>query len=259
MNVNPDIVLSANTLEKSFGALKANDQFSLQLRRGEIHGLIGPNGAGKTTAISLLAGEHMPDTGTIQFFGKDITRLSTSQRARLGIARSNQITSVLPDFTALENIALALWTHKGHGFRFFRAANRDALVMKEAHVCLQKVGLDDVCSTKVIELSHGQQRLLELAIVLAQKPKLLLLDEPMAGMGQEGAERISTILQPLKGRVTMLLVEHDMDAVFALADRITVLVEGAPIATGTPDEIRSNKQVQAAYLGDSRGGKHAEA
>ncbi len=249
MTGDHDIVLSAHSLRKTFGALNANDNFSLELRQGEIHGLIGPNGAGKTTAISLLAGEQVPDEGEIIYLGSDITGLKTAQRAKLGIARSNQITSILPQFTVLENIALALWTHKGHGFHFFQPAANDHEVMKQAHLQLEKMGLDDVSSTKAITLSHGQQRLLELAIVLAQKPKLLLLDEPMAGMGQEGAERISSILAPLKGQVTMLLVEHDMDAVFALADRITVMVEGTAIATGKADEIRANKQVQTAYLG----------
>jgi len=251
MSSNHDIVLSVRSLRKTFGALNANDNFSLELRQGEIHGLIGPNGAGKTTAISLLAGEQMPDEGEIIYLGSDITGLKTSQRAKLGIARSNQITSILPQFTVLENIALALWTHKGHGFHFFQPAANDHEVMKQAHLQLEKIGLDDVSSTKAITLSHGQQRLLELAIVLAQKPKLLLLDEPMAGMGQEGAERISNILAPLKGKITMLLVEHDMDAVFALADRITVLVYGRVIATGSPSAIRSNKAVKQAYLGDT--------
>ena len=246
-----DPILSVRSLRKSFGALNANDNFSLEIAQGEIHGLIGPNGAGKTTAISLLAGEQTPDEGQIFFLGEDITARSVSQRARLGIARSNQITSILPQFTVLENVALALWSHQGHGFRFFRAASSDHEVMKKAHLQLEALDLDQVAFVRANELSHGQQRLLELAIVLAQRPKLLLLDEPMAGMGSEGAEHISSMLEPLKGKVSMLLVEHDMDVVFALADRITVMVEGTPIATGTPDEIRTNKLVKIAYLGEA--------
>ncbi len=243
-------LLQVNGLVKSFGALRASDDISLDVRPGEIHALIGPNGAGKTTAINQLSGEMIPDQGTIHFNGQDVTALPVDQRARLGLARSYQITSIFPAFTALENVALAVQSTQGHNFRFWKAARADTTRTAPAHDILKTVGLGALANTVSGALAHGQQRQLELAMALATNPKMLLLDEPMAGMGPEESRRMTDILLPLKDRLGILLVEHDMDVVFALADRITVLVLGKPIATDTPENIRANEQVRAAYLGE---------
>jgi branched-chain amino acid transport system ATP-binding protein len=243
-------LLSTHALVKRFGGLLATDNVSLEVRPGEIHALIGPNGAGKTTLVGQLTGTLAPDSGTIHFAGRDVTRLPTHARVQLGLARSFQITSVLREFTALDNVALAVQAHQGHSFRFLADAGRDERLRAPARERLDAVGLGARADTHAAALSHGEQRQLEIAMALAGDPKLLLLDEPMAGMGVEESQRMVELLLSLKGKRAMLLIEHDMDAVFALADRITVLVYGRAIASGTPEEIRAHPEVRTAYLGD---------
>ncbi|MFO1082386.1 MAG: ABC transporter ATP-binding protein [Reyranellaceae bacterium] len=245
-----EALLVTDRLIKRFGGLVATDLVSIDVRPGEIHALIGPNGAGKTTLVSQLTGNLQPDSGTIRFAGRDITRLPLHARARLGLARSFQITSVLREFTALDNVALAVQAQAGHSFRFLADARRDPRLREPARQRLAEVGLAARADTPAAVLSHGEQRQLEIAMALAGDPSLLLLDEPMAGMGVEESQRLVAFLEGLKGRRAMLLVEHDVEAVFRLADRITVLVYGRAIATGTPDEIRGNPEVRRAYLGD---------
>ena len=243
-------ILKVDNLVKHFGGIVATDQLSLDIERGEIHALIGPNGAGKTTLVTQLSGMMQPDSGTVEFDGQDITRLSTAQRSQLGMARSFQITSVLPNFTALANVAMAVQSRAGHSFRFWRAAENDPALITPAREMLEKVGLGGGAETLAANLAHGEQRQLELAMVLATQPKLLLLDEPTAGMGPEDSAWTASFLNQLKGEYSILLIEHDMDTVFTVADRITVLVYGRAIATGTPEEIRNNPEVRNAYLGD---------
>ena len=243
-------LLSTESLVKRFGGLAATDGLSLSVAEGELHALIGPNGAGKTTLIGQLSGELTPDSGTILFDGRDVTRLPVHKRAQRGLARSFQITSIFPSFTALDNVALAVQAHAGHSFRFWRDAARDRRLAEPARAVLERVGLGARADTRADALAHGEKRQLELAMALATGPKLLLLDEPMAGMGPEDSARMVELLQELKGGVTILLVEHDMDADFALADRITVLVRGKDLASGTPAEIRNDPAVREAYLGD---------
>jgi branched-chain amino acid transport system ATP-binding protein len=215
--------------------------------------VIGPNGAGKTTLVHLLSGMLRPDAGDILFEGRDITRLSAPARVNQGLARSFQITSIFRDFTVLENVMLSVQAGQGHSFRFWAPAAGDESLRGPAREFLEKVGLGDRLDVLAGNLAHGEQRQLEIAISLATHPRLLLLDEPMAGMGPEESQGMIDFLKALKGEYTMLLIEHDMDAVFALADRITVLVYGRAIATGTPDEIRGDAAVRAAYLGDDAG------
>jgi branched-chain amino acid transport system ATP-binding protein len=243
-------LLATSGLIKRYGGLLATDNVSIDVLPGEIHALIGPNGAGKTTLVGQLTGNVQPDAGTIRFDGHDITRLPTHARARLGLARSFQITSVLREFTALDNVALAVQAHRGHSFRFLGDVRRERPLRERALAGLEAVGLGARAGVRASSLSHGEQRELEIAMALAGDPKLLLLDEPMAGMGIEESARMVAFLQGLKGRHAMLLIEHDMDAVFALADRVTVLVYGRAIATGTPAEIRANEAVREAYLGE---------
>ncbi|SMH57107.1 ABC transporter ATP-binding protein [Azospirillum agricola] len=245
-------LLEARALVKRFGGLNATDRLSLSVAKGELHALIGPNGAGKTTLIGQLSGELKPDEGRILFDGRDVTALPVHKRAQRGLARSFQITSVFPSFTALDNVALAVQAHAGHSFRFWRDAARDRRLSDPARAVLERVGLGPRGNTPASALAHGEKRQLELAMALATGPKLLLLDEPMAGMGPEESARMVRLLAELKGGVTILLVEHDMDAVFALADRITVLVRGAALATGAPAAIRADAAVREAYLGDER-------
>ena len=245
-----EALLRTDRLIKRFGGLLATDSVSLEVRPGEIHALIGPNGAGKTTLVAQLTGLLAPDSGTIEFAGHDITRLATPARARLGLARSFQITSVLREFSVLDNVALAVQAHAGHSFRFLADVRADRAMRDPARRLLDDVGLADRAALRAAALSHGEQRQLEIAMALAGDPKLLLLDEPMAGMGVEESQRMVGFLRTLRGRRALLLIEHDMDAVFALADRITVLVYGRAIASGTPDEIRANAEVRQAYLGD---------
>jgi branched-chain amino acid transport system ATP-binding protein len=246
-------LLATNRLIKRFGGLLATDSVSIDVRPGEIHALIGPNGAGKTTLVGQLTGNLKPDSGTIRFAGRDITHVPMHGRARLGLARSFQITAVLREFTALDNVALAVQAHDGHSFRFLADARRDERLRGPARQRLAEVGLADRGDMSAAALSHGEQRQLEIAMALAGDPSLLLLDEPMAGMGAEESRRLVDFLRELKGKRAMLLIEHDMDAVFQLADRLTVLVYGRVLATGTPDEIRANAEVRHAYLGEEAG------
>ncbi|WP_159994096.1 ABC transporter ATP-binding protein [Roseomonas sp. 18066] len=246
----PEPILVLENLEKHFGGLAVTQQVSLDLRPGEIHALIGPNGAGKTTLIHLVSGTLRPDAGRVLLDGRDVTRLSLPQRARLGLARSFQITCIIPGFSALENVALALQAQDGSSFRFFRAAHREARLNDAARETLDEVGLGARATIQAGALSHGERRQLELAVAIATRPRLLLLDEPLAGAGPEETERLIALLERLKARCPILLVEHDMQAVFALADRISVLAQGKLIETGTADEIRTHPEVRAAYLGE---------
>jgi len=243
-------VLRVSNLVKRFGGLVATDHIALDIRPGEVHAIIGPNGAGKTTLIGQLIGELAPDSGQVMFMGADITHLPTHSRSHLGLARSFQITSIFPAFSALQNVAMAVQAHDGHSFRFWRCAGDDPVLIRPALEALQLVGLGERAQMTAGTLSHGEHRQLEIAMALATKPRLLLLDEPMAGMGPEDSARMVALLQELKGQMSILLIEHDMEAVFALADRITVLVYGRNIATDTPENIRRNEQVRQAYLGD---------
>jgi branched-chain amino acid transport system ATP-binding protein len=247
--MNSDI-LEVRGLTKSFGALLASDNVELRVREGETHAIIGPNGAGKTTLIGQLAGELRPDSGSVRFAGEDITALSASQRARRGLARSFQITSIYPEFSALENVMLAVQAQAGHSFRFWGAAREERALRSAAQGVLEEVGLGARADALGATLAHGEQRALEIAMALAGRPRLLLLDEPVAGMGAEETQRMIAFLATLKGGKTIILVEHDMDAVFSLADRISVLVYGRIIATGAPEEIRANPEVRRAYLGE---------
>jgi branched-chain amino acid transport system ATP-binding protein len=245
-----DAVLRIDGLTKNFGGLRVTDGVTLDVRPGELHAVIGPNGAGKTTLINQISGALRHDAGRIMFCGEDITRLPVERRAQRGLARSFQITSILPRFSVLENVAVAVQARNGSSFRFFgRAADEEAL-NAPAVAALEQVGLVQRAAVPAGELSHGEKRALELAISLAMEPKLLLLDEPMAGTGHDESERLVTVLRGLKGRVPMMLVEHDMQAVFALADRVSVLIYGRILASGAPDEVRADPQVIAAYLGD---------
>jgi branched-chain amino acid transport system ATP-binding protein len=243
-------LLQVDRLVKRFGGLVATDELSLDIVPGEVHAVIGPNGAGKTTFIAQLAGELRPDAGSIRFAGRDITRLSAAQRSKRGLARSFQITSIFRELTVEDNVALAVQAHAVHSFRFWRDARVDPELRNPAAEVLKRVGLANKRDGLAANLAHGEQRQLELAMALATEPALLLLDEPAAGMGAEETERMVALLRGLKGTVAILLVEHDMDAVFALADRISVLVNGRCIATGTPDEIRNDANVRRAYLGE---------
>ncbi len=245
-----DPLLRVEKLVRRFGGILATDHVSLDVAKGELHAIIGPNGAGKTTLISQLTGHLAPNSGTVLLAGRDITHMPAYRRSALGLARSFQITSLLLDFTAADNVALAAQAHDGHSFRFFADARKERGLRDAAHAALQRVGLADRANVPVSKLSHGEQRELELAVALATKPQLLLLDEPMAGLGVTESARMVKLLQDLRKEVTIVLVEHDMEAVFALADRISVLVYGRVIASGAPAEIRQNEEVKRAYLGD---------
>jgi branched-chain amino acid transport system ATP-binding protein len=245
-----DALLRVENLVRRFGGIVATDNLSLDVARGELHAIIGPNGAGKTTLISQLTGQLLPDSGTIRFADRDITGLPAYRRSALGLARSFQITSLLLDFTVIDNVALAAQAHDGHSFRFWGDARKESHLREAARSALDRVGLAHRAETVVSELSHGEQRELELAVALATRPQLLLLDEPMAGLGSTESARMVKLLQELRREVTIVLVEHDMDAVFALADRITVLVYGRVIASGVPAAIRGNEEVRRAYLGE---------
>lgn len=242
--------LSVQGITKSFGALRASDAISFDVAEGEIHAIIGPNGAGKTTLIHQLSGALRPDAGRILMQGRDITRLSMPARARLGLARSFQITSILPGFSVLENVALAVQARSGSSFRFLRPAGAEGALNDQALDALAQAGLAGAEHRHAGTLSHGEKRQLELAIALAMRPRVLLLDEPLAGTGTHEGARLSELIAGFRGRLSVVLIEHDMQAVFALADRISVLVYGRVIATGTPDQIRANEDVRHAYLGD---------
>jgi branched-chain amino acid transport system ATP-binding protein len=243
-------MLEVRGLTKTFGALRASDGIDFDVREAETHAVIGPNGAGKTTFIGQIAGNLRPDAGSIVFAGEDITALPAPRRARKGLARSFQITSIYKEFTALENVALAVQGCSGHSFRFWRPAFRDHALRGAAEAILRDVGLGARAGVAAASLSHGEQRQLEVAMALATRPRLLLLDEPMAGMGAEESQRMIELLASLKQRHAIILVEHDMDAVFRLADRISVLVYGRVIATDSPQNIRANEEVRRAYLGE---------
>jgi branched-chain amino acid transport system ATP-binding protein len=245
-----DALLQIDGLSKRFGGIVASDGITLNVPRGELHAVIGPNGAGKTTLIAQLTGQLLPDTGSIHFAGENITALPMHTRSLRGLGRSFQITSIFPDFTALENVILAVQAHTGHSFHFWREARSQPELHEPARAALERVGLSHRANTVASALSHGEHRQLELAMALAGKPRMLLLDEPMAGMGPEESARMVKLLRELKGELTILLIEHDMEAVFALADRVTVLVYGRVIASGKPEEIRANQQVRDAYLGE---------
>ncbi len=244
------VLLEVRGLTKSFGALLASDNVDLEVLEGETHAIIGPNGAGKTTLIGQLAGDLVPDRGRVRFAGEDITALSAPARSHRGFARSFQITSIYADFTALENVMLAVQAHAGSSFRFWSAARAERALQEPARRVLEEVGLDARAGLPAGTLAHGEQRALEIAMALATRPRLMLLDEPVAGMGAEETQRMIAFLSTLKGRKTLILVEHDMDAVFSLADRVSVLVYGRVIATGTPQEVRANAEVRRAYLGE---------
>lgn len=246
----PEPVLSIRDVFKRFGALTASDKVSLDLMPGEIHALIGPNGAGKSTLIKQIAGEITPDSGTIHFDGTDIGPLGPEARARAGLARSFQVSSVIPSMSALRNVQLAVMGNSRRVFGLFQSVGHDAALLDPARQHLARVGLEGRADVPAANLSHGERRQLEIAMALALKPKAFLLDEPMAGMGPEGSTRLTGFLAELRSEAPILLVEHDMDAVFALADRISVLVYGRIIITGTVDEIRANRDVQTAYLGE---------
>jgi branched-chain amino acid transport system ATP-binding protein len=245
-----DVLLEVAGLRKQFGALRATDGVDLAVPEGETHAIIGPNGAGKTTLIAQLGGDTRSDAGAIRFAGEDITHLPAPARARRGLARSFQITSIFREFTALDNVALAVQAHAGHSFHFWRPARRDPALRDPALAALEGVGLGDRAGVLAANLAHGEQRQLEIAMALATRPRLLLLDEPLAGMGLDESQTMIRFLRGLKGRHTIVLVEHDMDAVFALADRISVMVYGRIIATGDAEEVRANPEVRAAYLGE---------
>jgi branched-chain amino acid transport system ATP-binding protein len=245
-----DALLRVAGLAKRFGGIVATDDVALDVPEGELHAVIGPNGAGKTTLIAQLSGQLMADSGRIHFAGVDITRTPAWRRSHLGLARSFQITSLFLDHSVLDNVALAVQAHAGHSFRFWRNARLETGLRQKARAALDEVGLAHRADARASLLSHGEHRLLELAMALAGQPRMLLLDEPMAGLGPDESARMVAMLRRLKQRYTILLVEHDMEAVFALADRISVLVYGRVIATGAPDVIRANDQVREAYLGE---------
>ncbi|MGE3362619.1 MAG: ABC transporter ATP-binding protein [Rhizobiaceae bacterium] len=244
-------LLEIRNLKKSFGALRATNDVSLDLRPGEIHALIGPNGAGKSTLIHQISGFLRPDAGSVVFSGRDVTGTDMAGRSRLGLGRTFQISSLALEFSALRNVMLATQSRQGSSFRFLRSVHRDGSLIGPAMEALERAGLADRARVPAAELSHGERRQLEIAMALALGAKAFLFDEPMAGMGPEGSKKLTGFLDTLREEAPILLVEHDMDAVFALADRISVLVYGAVIATGTVDEIRRNADVRRAYLGDA--------
>jgi branched-chain amino acid transport system ATP-binding protein len=242
-------MLQVTALTKHFAGVVASDRLSFEVGAGELHAVIGPNGAGKTTLVDQIAGQTRPDSGSIRFAGRDITWLPVHRRSMLGLARSFQITTLLLDFSTIDNVALAVQAHAGHSFRFWRNAHFDPELRQPALRQLARVGLADRADTPASQLSHGEHRLLEIAIALAGRPRMLLLDEPMAGLGPQETTRIVALFHELKREFTILLIEHDMDVVFALADRITVLLSGQVVASDVPTSIRSNTEVQRAYLG----------
>jgi branched-chain amino acid transport system ATP-binding protein len=244
-------LLLVEGLCKSFGGVVATDHLGLTVREGEAHAVIGPNGAGKTTLLAQLAGELRPDAGRIFLDRREITDLPAHERVRIGMARSFQITNLLGSFSARDNVQVALRPRFGHSFVFLRDATSDPDLNRRAEALLGEVGLADRGDVPAGELAHGEKRQLELAMALAGEPRLLLLDEPMAGVGHGESGRMVALLLRLKGGRAMLLVEHDMDVVFRIADRITVMVGGRAIATGAPEAIRADPDVRSAYLGES--------
>jgi len=245
-----DPVLAVHGVTKRFGGLTASRDITLALRGGEIHALIGPNGAGKSTLIQQIAGSLRPDAGRVHFRGRDVTRLSTAARARMGLARTFQISSLAMDYTVLQNAMLGALGHRGNVFRFFNRVMKDADLIATATGALEQVGLAEFRAVRTADLSHGQRRQLEVAVALTLAPEALLMDEPTAGLGADGTRRLVGFLDTLRQQAPILLVEHDMDAVFSLADRVSVLVDGRIIATGTVAEIRADRDVRRAYLGE---------
>ncbi|WP_120500139.1 ABC transporter ATP-binding protein [Roseovarius sp. EL26] len=245
-----DPVLATHNISKQFGALKASDNISLTLKPGEIHAIIGPNGAGKSTLIAQICGGLTPDSGRVEMMGQDVTSLTTRARAKAGLGRTFQISALAMEDTVLQNAVLGALGARGGAFAMFRRALSDTNLREVAMTALERVGLADQASMRTADLSHGQRRQLEVAIALTLNPKAFVMDEPMAGMGAEGSAKMTTLLDELRQEAPILLVEHDMDAVFALADRLSVLVYGKIIATGSVSEIRANKAVQTAYLGE---------
>ena len=243
-------MLELEGVSKRFGGVVATDGVSLDVAQGEVHALIGPNGAGKTTLIGQISGSLAADTGQIRFLGRDVTRAKQHERVRAGLARSYQITSIFKRFTVLENLALAVQARSGSSFSFWKPVERETALFDEAREIAGEVGLSKKLSAVGMQLSHGEQRALEVGLALATRPKLVLLDEPMAGMGPEESQHMIALIARIRAQVTVLLVEHDMDAVFRLADRISVMVNGRLIATGAPGEIRNHPEVRKAYLGD---------
>lgn len=253
-------LLQVENLTKRFGGLLASNALNLRVAQGETHALIGPNGAGKSTLMNQLSGEIAPSEGKILFKAQDITGLPVYARTALGIARSYQLTTIFNGFSALENVMLAVQAHQGHSFHFWSNARKESELRLPAAELLARVGLQARANTLASNLAHGEQRQLEIAMALASEPELLLLDEPLAGMGIEDSVQIILLLETLKKHHTILLIEHDMNAIFSLADRVSVLVYGTVIATGTVDEIRANADVQKAYLGtkqEEKGFQHA--
>ena len=243
-------VLVVDQLVKRFGALVATDHVSLEIRPGEIHALIGPNGAGKSTLIHLLSGTMLSDGGTIHLNGHDVTRTSAHQRVAAGLSRSYQITNIFKNMCVLDNLLLAVQAHAGSSFRFWTPRRKDASLLQAAQALAGQCSIDEsLWHQPAGTLPHGEQRKIEFALALAANPSVLLLDEPMAGMGPDETLRLTEMIESMRGRMSMLLVEHDMEAVFRLADRISVLVYGRIIATGTPEQIRANPEVRQAYLG----------
>jgi branched-chain amino acid transport system ATP-binding protein len=246
-------LLSVRDLRKRFGGVIATDQVTLDVAEGEVHALIGPNGAGKTSLIAQLSGSMWPDAGEIRFAGRDVTRAPQHRRVRAGLARSFQITRLFKGFSALDNVALAVQARSGSSLSFWRPVLRETALFDEARALLEEVGLSARAEAPASMLSHGEQRALEVGLALATRPRLLLLDEPMAGTGPEESERMVALIQRVRRRATILLVEHDVDAVFRLADRVSVLVNGRVIASGEPAAVRSDPEVIVAYLGDEVG------
>ncbi len=244
-----EVLLQAKNLCKDFGALRVCKDLNLQIESGELHALIGPNGAGKTTVLNLLTGLLVPDSGKLSFNGQDITGTSVYRRARLGLARAFQVTSLFNSFSVLENLMLAVQAQQGTGFRFWTNADHDRKLVAAADEVVERMGLSDRADVLAGSLSHGERRQLEMGMALATKPAMLLLDEPMAGLGPGGTLKLCELIEGLKGEVTILLVEHDTQAVFSLADRISVLVQGEVVATDSPQLIKQNRLVQEAYLG----------
>ncbi len=244
-------VLEIRNLNKHFGAVHVSRNISLSVPDGQCHALIGPNGAGKTTLIHQISGVLQPDAGDVVLAGQNITTKKTWQRAQAGLGRTFQLTSVLPSFSVLENVALAAQAKSGSSFRFFRPAAREKDLNETAMAMLERLGMKERACVPAADLSHGERRLLELAIALAGAPRFLLLDEPMAGLGRVESVMLIDILADLRRSIPMLLVEHDMDAIFQLADTVSVLVDGKVVAQGAPDHVRNDPAARAAYLGDT--------
>ena len=245
-----EAILATHGLTKNFGALKASDDVSIDLKPGEIHAVIGPNGAGKSTLIAQICGTLTPNSGRVEFLGRDVTKASTRTRSLAGLGRTFQISALAMDDTVLQNAVLGALGSTGNPWHFFRPVLKNAALRNIAEHALQRVGLEDFRHMRTAELSHGQRRQLEVAVALTLNPRAFVMDEPMAGLGSEGSKRLTGFLDELRGEAPILLVEHDMDAVFALADRVSVLVYGKVIVTGTVEEVRANNDVKEAYLGD---------